>query len=237
MRGALIEYGSDFMGPIPNVVIFQFNPETLTRTVQIPPRPVTGTSRETTQAGEPSIEKISLTAKFSAADEFGSNKVLARTFGVGTRLAALEKMVRPSNDLLGAIGAALGAIGGAAGAAAGSLAGSLGGAAGGGARQVIPREKYPRILFIWGLYRLLPVVLESMSITEQQYDFILNPVQAEVALSMSVNAIDTCSDDKIAKGAMTYSNMAKDAQAMANLANTAEQVSGLAKDLVQIIPF
>ncbi len=233
MRGALIEYGSDFMGPIPNVVIFQFNPETLTRTVQIPPRPVTGTSRETTQAGEPSIEKISLTAKFSAADEFGSNKVLARTFGVGTRLAALEKMVYPSNDLLGAIGAALGPAGGAAGAAAGAL----GGAVGSGARQVIPREKYPRILFVWGLYRLLPVVLESMSITEQQYDFLLNPVQAEVALSMSVNTIDTCSDDKVAKGAMTYSNMAKDAQAMANLANTAEQVLGLAKDMVQIIPF
>ena len=38
MRGALIEYGSDFMGPIPNVVIFQFNPETLTRSLQIPPR-------------------------------------------------------------------------------------------------------------------------------------------------------------------------------------------------------
>jgi hypothetical protein len=34
LRGALIEYGSDFMGPIPNVVIFQFNPETLTRTVR-----------------------------------------------------------------------------------------------------------------------------------------------------------------------------------------------------------
>lgn len=213
MRGALIEYGSDFMGPIPNVVIFQFNPETLTRTVQIPPRPTSGASRETTQAGEPAVEKISLTAKFSAADEMGENKALARLFGVGTRLAALEKMVYPSNDLLAAIGAALG----------------LGGDSGGD-RQVIPREKLPRILFIWGVYRVLPVVLESMSITEQQYDFLLNPVQAEVSLSMSVNAMDMCSDDAVAKGAMTYSNMAKDAQAMANLANTVEQI-------VELIPF
>ena len=54
MRGALIEYGSDFMGPIPNVVIFQFNPETLTRTVQIPSRPTSGTARESTQAGDTS---------------------------------------------------------------------------------------------------------------------------------------------------------------------------------------
>lgn len=214
MRGALIEYGSSFMGPIPNVVIFQFNPETLTRTVQIPPRPTSGTARETTQAGEPSIEKITLTAKFSAADEMGDNKVLARLFGIGTRLAALEKMVHPSNDLLAAIGAALG----------------IGGGGDSDPRQVMPRQKFPRILFIWGPFRILPVVLESMSITEQQYDFLLNPVQAEVSISMSVNAVDICSDDTVGKGALKYSNMAKDAQAMANLANTAEQI-------VELIPF
>lgn len=217
MRGALIEYGSDFMGPIPNVVIFQFNPETLTRTVQIPSRPASATARETTQAGEPSIEKITLKASFSAADEFGENKALARLFGVGTRLAALEKMVYPSNDLLAAIGEALG-----------GAAGSLGG--GGAPRQPIPREQYPRILFIWGLYRVLPVIIESMSITEQQYDFLLNPVQAEVSITLAVNANDLCSDDAVAKGAMLYTNMAKDAQAVANLANTAEQI-------VELIPF
>ena len=217
MRGALIEYGSDFMGPIPNVVIFQFNPETLTRTVQIPSRPTSGTARETTQAGEPATEKITLKASFSAADEFGENKALARLFGVGARLAALEKMVYPSNDLLGAIGAA---IGGALGIGGGNS----------DPRQPMPREKYPRILFIWGIYRVLPVVLESMSITEQQYDFLLNPVQAQVSITMAVNANDKCSDDDVAKGALTYSNMAKDAQAMANLANTAEQI-------VELIPF
>jgi len=216
LRGALIEYGSDFMGPIPNVVIFQFNPETLTRTVQIPSRPTSGTQRETTQAGEASVEKITLKASFSAADEFGDNKALARLFGVGTRLAALEKMVYPSNDLLAAIGKALG-IG----------SNPLGGS---DPRQPIPREKFPRILFIWGVYRVLPVVLESMSITEQQYDFLLNPVQAEVSITLAVNANDKCSDDEVAKGAMLYSNMAKDAQAMANLANTASQI-------IELIPF
>jgi len=125
--------------------------------------------------------------------------------------------VYPSNDLLAAIGAALGS-------ATSALPG------GGDPRQPIPREKYPRILFIWGVYRVLPVVLESMSITEQQYDFLLNPVQAEVSITMAVNANDKCSDDVVAKGAMTYSSMAKDAQAMANLANTAEQI-------VELIPF
>ena len=58
----------------------------------------------------------------------------------------------------------------------------------------------------------------------------LNPIQAEVSITMAVNAVDKCSDDEIGKGAHTYSNMAKDAQAMANLVNTAEQI-------VELIPF
>jgi len=217
----MIEYGSGFMGPIPNVVIFQFNPETLTRTIQIPPRPSGGTARETTQAGEPSVERISLKAQFSAADGMGTGNVLARTMGVGPRLAALEKMVHPASKLSGLIGAALDAIGNALG---------LGGGSGAEPRQIIPREKYPRILFIWGPFRVLPVVIESMSITELQYDFLLNPIQADVQIGLAVNVIDTCSDDTVGKGALEYSNLAKDAQAMLNLANTIEQIA-------ELIPF
>lgn len=220
IKGALVEYGSDFLGPLPNVILFQFNPETLTRSIQIPPRPNVGAARETTQAGEPSIEKITLKAEFSAADGLNTNNVLARTMGVGPRLAALEKMVHPSSILGGAVGAALKAVGGALG---------IGGSKGKG-RLLIPRENYPRILFIWGPFRVLPVIIESMSITEQQYDFLLNPVRAEVNIGLAVNEIDICSDDRIAKGALKYSSAAKEAQAIANLANTIDQV-------VDLVPF
>jgi hypothetical protein len=218
MKGAMIEYGSDFLGPLPNVVIFQFNPESLTRVIQIPPRPTGGAARETTQAGEPTIEKITLKAQFSAADGLASGNVLARTMGVGPRLAALEKMVNPASKLSGLIGAAIDAIGDALG---------LGG---GEPRQAIPRENYPRILFIWGPFRVLPVSIESMSITELHYDFLLNPIQADVSMGLAVNAIDICSNDTVGKGALEYSNMAKDAQAMLNLANTIEQIA-------ELIPF
>lgn len=215
IKGAMIEYGSDFLGPLPNVVIFQFNPESLTRTIQIPPRPSGGAARETSQAGEPSIEKISFKAQFSAADGMGTGNLLARTMGVGPRLAALEKMVHPAGPISGLIGAAIDAIGSA-----------LGGG-GGDARQPIPRESYPRILFIWGPFRILPVVIESMAITELQYDFLLSPIQADVQLSLAVNQIDNCSDDVVGKGALEYSNLAKEAQAILNLANTIEQVTEL----------
>ena len=106
---------TDLIGPIPNVVIFQFNPESLSRTLQIPPRPTGATQRETTQAGEKTFEKITFKAHFSAANMLDEDKVLARLFGIGPQLAALEKMVLPSAKLAGLIGAAIDAIGDALG--------------------------------------------------------------------------------------------------------------------------
>lgn len=214
-RGALIEYASDFFGPLPNVVIFQFNPDTLTRNIQIPERPTGATSRETSQAGEIPVERITLAAHFSAADSLDTGNSIAREFGIGTQLAALEKMVYPSNFIGELLGEALDAIGDAIGLGGNDDCPS----------QPIPREQYPRILFIWGKTRILPVLIESMSITEQQYDSSLNPIQAEVALTL---AIASNPEDKVGKGALKYSNIAKEAQAIINLANTVE----LAIDLI-----
>ena len=214
LRGALIEYGTDLIGPIPNVVIFQFNPESLSRALQVPARPTGATQRETTQAGEKTFEKITFQAHFSAANMLDEDKALARLFGIGPQLAALEKMVQPSAKIAGLIGAAIDAI-------AGALAPPDAPA------QPIPREKYPRILFIWGPTRVLPVTIDSMTIVEQEYDFILNPVRAQVDITLSVIAVDLGSDDVIARGALEYSMLAKEAMAIANLANTAEQVVDL----------
>ncbi len=218
LRGALIEYGAGLIGPIPNVVIFQFNPESLSRALQIPPRPTGATQRETTQAGEKTFEKISFKAHFSAANMLDEDKALAKLFGIGPQLCALEKMVLPSSKIAGLIGAAIDAIGDA-----------LGGGGDDAPAQPIPREKYPRILFIWGLTRVLPVTIDSMSISELDYDSILNPLRAEVDITLSVIAIDQCSDDVLGKGALEYSTIAKEAQAIANFANTAEQI-------VELIP-
>jgi hypothetical protein len=219
LRGALIEYGTDLIGPIPNVVIFQFNPESLTRSLQIPQRPTGATQRETTQAGERTFERISFKAHFSAANMLDEDKALAKMFGIGPQLSALEKMVLPSSKIAGLIGAALDAVGDALGLGGGDDAPA----------QPIPREKYPRILFIWGLTRVLPVTIDSMTIAELEYDALLNPLRAEVDLQLSVIAIDECSDDVLGKGALEYTTIAKEAQAIANLANTAEQI-------VELIP-
>ncbi len=217
LRGALIEYGVSLIGPIPNVVIFQFNPESLSRSLQIPQRPSGATQRETTQAGEKTFERISFKAHFTAADMLDEGKFLATTFGIGPQLAALEKMARPAgkDSLLGAVLDAVGSL--------------LGGASKDPPAQPIPRETYPRILFIWGPTRVLPVTIDSMAISEVEYDALLNPLRAEVDIGLSVIDIDECSDDALGRGALKYSSIAKDALAVANLANTAEQI-------VELIP-
>jgi hypothetical protein len=215
LKGALIEYGSDFLGPLPNVVVFQFNPEQVTRTIEVPERPSGSGSRETSQAGEVPIERLELTAKFSAADMLAANNPLARATGIASYLAALELMANAKAASGGLLGAAIDAVG------------ALLGGGGGDATQPIPREAYPRLIFIWGLTRVLPVMVTSMTITETLFDFLLNPIEAEVQIGLTVIRPDACAKDLIAEGASIYSATAKEALAAANLANVAGEIADL----------
>jgi hypothetical protein len=217
LRGALVEYGSNFLGPLPNVVVFQFNPEQISRTINIPARRESSTAggprtQERRQATAAPTESFNITAHFSAADDLGKGGAAAaipRLFGVAPQLAALEKMVYPSNIIGGALGQAIDAIGDALGDGNSE------------ATRSSPREQLPRIL---------PVEVKSLSITEQKYDFLLNPVQAQVQIGMDVLSDLTRSGDDIGEGALAYTQTVKEAQAALNLAKAVE----LALD---IIPF
>lgn len=223
LRGALVEYSGDFLGPIPNLVVFQFNPEELARTINIPAPPSESSGTPEADAGTtaaPPTESFTLTAKFSAADDLGKGgavSAIPRVFGIGPQIAALEKMVYPAGPLSGLLGQAIDAITGAA-------------ASDEPADRSIPRQSLPRILFIWGYTRVLPVRIKSMTITEQKFDAFLNPVQVEIQIGLEVLSLASSSTDKIGYGALTYSRGAKDAQAILNLAKAVE----LAAD---IIPF
>lgn len=225
LKGALIEYGSDFLGPLPNVVLFQFNPERVTRTIEIPERPTGSSSRETSQAGDTPVERYDLTAQFSAADLLAERNVLAEAAGIGPYLAALEMMARPSSTLSSLVGEAIDAIGDALGSGDDSVT------------QAIPREQYPRLLFIWGPTRVLPVIIDSMSITETQHDRLLNPIEAEVTLGLTVVSPDPCADDAIAQGAFDYSMIVKEALAASNLANTVAQATEMVGGVIEEIAF
>lgn len=220
LRGALVEYSGQFLGPIPNIVIFQFNPESITRTLRIPESASTDNSvanrprRETHAAEAPPTEEFSITAQFSAHDDLGAGgavSVVPHIFGVGPQLAALEKMVYPPATPGGLIGAAVDAI-----------AGALGGGGASAPTRPVPRTPVPRILFIWGLGKVLPVRIRSLTITEKQYDFILNPIEAEVQIGLAVAPEPPTASDPIGHGAFVYSRLIKDTQATLNLAKVIE---------------
>jgi hypothetical protein len=228
LRGALVEYGTDVLGPLPNIVVFQFNPERIVRTINLPSTSRgtdperTARRREHGQLAAPPVETFDITAHFSAADDFGKGgavSAIPRVFGIGPQLAALEKMAYPTAGLIsGLIGAAIDAVGDALG---------LGG--GDGPTRPVPRQPAPRILFIWGPSRVVPVKIRSMVITEQKYDPLLNPVQAEVQIGLEIpNAAPA--GDPIGQGAMTYTATVKDAQSLLNLAKAVELA-------IDIIPF
>ncbi len=228
LRGALVEYGSNVLGPIPNIVVFQFNPESISRTLNMaqPTAPAAETARqtETHQVSAPPTESFTITAHFSAADDLGKGgavSAIPRLFGIGPQLAALEKMVYPEGGIIsGAIGAAIDAVGDALGLGGDDEAPS----------RPIPREQGPRILFIWGPSRVLPVEIKSMTINEQKFDSFLNPVQAEVSIGLGIASFPDNTDDTIGRGALTYTQTVKEAQALLNLAKAVELA-------IDVIPF
>jgi hypothetical protein len=213
LKGALIEYASDFLGPLPNVVVFQFNPEQISRTLHVPERPTGASSREPTQAGDVPVEHIELTLRLSADDD--ALPPFVRTVGILPPLAALEKMVRPAGPIFSAV-AALDAVASAVGGASAAPT------------QPIPRQQYPRILFVWGTSRILPVEFTSMQITETQYDALLNPITAEVQIGMNVIIPDDTTD-AVASGASKYSEGALEVLAALNLGYALPQAINLVK--------
>lgn len=225
IRGALIEYSGQFLGPIPNVIVFQFNPEQLSRTIQIPQGgPAADLDRaqraqtERSLAASPPTEAFTVKIELSAAEDLGTPgpfEGATRLFGVGPQIAALEKMVYPAGG--GLLAAAIDAIGDA-------LSGG-----GGQAEKSIPPEVLPKLLFIWGPSRVLPVKVTSMRVTEQEYDHLLNPTKAEVDLGLEVSSVPD-KDDLIAIGALTYTRTVKDVQVVASMAR------GIAS-LPAVVPF
>jgi hypothetical protein len=159
VRGALISY--EPAGIIPQVVIFQYNPETLTRTLKA--QRSGENSREMRLTGPP-VEDITLKIEIDAADQLekpGENPSTV-LLGINPQLAALEMMLYPKSTTV---------IANIALAQAGAI-------------EVASDE--PFTLFVWGPSRVLPVRITSFSITEQQYDTILNPIAAEVSLTLEV---------------------------------------------------
>ncbi|MCU0984256.1 MAG: hypothetical protein MUC89_04860 [Acetobacteraceae bacterium] len=160
-KGALVAYA--FPDLVPSLVVFQYNPETLTRSLT--PRTAEGAvgRGDALRADGPPEETISLTVEIDAADQLERGDGLATSHGLHPALAMLEGLLYPPFPLVVA-NQALALAGGA----------------------FIGGEPVPLALFVWGAKRVLPVRVQSISITEQAFDPSLNPILVRAELSMRV---------------------------------------------------
>jgi hypothetical protein len=227
LRGALISFTETFPLPIPNLILFQYNPEKLTHGWT----PAAAGSGNRNQLGhalaitsEPSETfgfSLYMDATDSIADDGAIGEALGTVSGVATRIAALEMLLFPTaprgGGLVGSISAAL---------------------SGGGSSEVrsVPQQYLPTVLFVWGPGRILPVRVSALSITETLYHpLLLVPTHAEAQVTLEVLKSEQLAHlnrvggplGALAKGAHSYTKTVREALAIANLGNAVGSVTGM----------
>ena len=155
---------------VQRVIALQYNPDTLTRSLQIQAAGEGGGGgggdrSEALRIKGPPVETLKLDAEIDATDqlEFPEQNRNTIQLGIQPQLAALEVTVYPPSARLQANNSL---------AQAGTL-------------EITPVEA-PLMLFVWSKRRILPVRLTEFSITEEAFDPNLNPIRAKVSLGMRV---------------------------------------------------
>jgi hypothetical protein len=155
-------------GRVLRIVQLQYNPDTLTRSLQI--KGVGGESSDHTEAMRlkgPPVETIKVEAEIDATDGMAAGDSAATSIGLHAQLALLETLVYPTSASLRDNNDE---------ARAGSI-------------EIAPMES-PLVLFIWSKTRVLPVRITECSITEESFDAALNPIRAKVSFSFRVLTVD-----------------------------------------------
>jgi hypothetical protein len=161
LKGAII--GLDKANPLASVIVFQYNPDTMTRRLEARAAAEGGDRSEALHLIGPPKETITLSVEIDATDQLERAEPLTVVAGVSPTLSALEVLLYPkSADVLANFAL--------------SAAGML---------SIRPTEA-PLTLFVWGPNRVLPVRITSFTITEEAFDTVLNPTRAKVDLTLQV---------------------------------------------------
>jgi hypothetical protein len=230
LKGALISFMPTFIGALPNVVIFQINPETITH-AWTSPAPATTAPKAGADplavSGYPG-ETFAFTLMMDANDEIADGDInpvgaaIASVSGLYSRLAAIEMLQYPATSsgpsLVGSVSAAIGAASASAG--------------GSSTPQNVPRLQVPTVLFVWGPERIVPVRVTQLSVSEKLFDGLLNPSHAEAQLTLKVLTLDDVVNvpepmKTIATAAYTYTQGLRQVFALANLGDSAATILGM----------
>lgn len=155
-------------GAVLRVIALQYNPDTLTRSLQSQAAELgDGNRSEALRLNGPAIETIRLEAELDATDQLEVRADTAAEVGLHPQIAALEALVYPTSEQLLEIDALANA----------------------GVLQILPAEA-PLALFVWSRNRIAPVRVTELSIVEEAFDPALNPIRAKVSLALRVLTVD-----------------------------------------------
>jgi hypothetical protein len=167
LKGGIVLLDPDTGVPV-QIVVLQYNPDTLSRTLQlqgIGPEP--GDRLEALRLKSPPLETIKLEAEIDATDQMELNDTTVAQLGIYPQLAALEVMVYPTSAQLR----------------------DNNSQSNSGVLEIAPMEA-PLSLFVWSQVRVLPVRLTEFNITEEAFDPNLNPIRAKISLGMRVLTVN-----------------------------------------------
>ena len=146
-----------------SVIVFQYNPETLTRTLKARGATGEGAKSEPSRVTGPPEETIKLDVEIDATDQLEKGDGITTALGIAPQLAALEMLVYPKSVQVVLNTALL---------ASGTI-------------EVLPSVASFTLL-VWGVKRILPVRVAEFGITEEAHDAGLNPLRAKVSLGLQV---------------------------------------------------
>ena len=161
IKGAII--GIDLLNPLASVIVFQYNPDTMTRTLRGQGSSDGGARSEAMRLKGAPIETIKLDVEIDATDQLEKAHGIATTLGIYPQLSALEMLLYPKSAFV----------------IANTVAMAL------GTLEILPPVG-PFTLLVWGLKRVLPVRLTDFTITEEAFDVGLNPIRAKASLGLRV---------------------------------------------------
>jgi len=207
MKGALVVFQTP--APVPtDIIVFQFNSETLTRRIA-PPRdnqpntvPATRGANGNAHQTRAPTESLTVSIDLDAADQLADGNPIAGAVGLHPALAQLELLMYPPSSLL-LLNKGL------------ALAGVA----------VVAPTFTPLVLFVWGTTRILPVHVTSLQITEQQFDSHLNPITARAELGLTVLGEDDLAQPF--KTLATVLHVAKEGLARVGTVESAANITAL----------
>ncbi|HEV2956318.1 MAG TPA: hypothetical protein VGX95_09375 [Xanthobacteraceae bacterium] len=238
-HGALIELIPGLIPsmPVPNMITFQFNPENVTHTwAQQTEEAVAGKKQNPLAVKGDPKESFSFKLEMDSDDTQAHANAVAAGFasasGLYPRLSALERLLYPvptkkelaARKLVGTVTALMNA---ALGAPFGTV---FGAALKTKLVADVPTFQVPTVLFVWGLYCILPVRVTEFKVTKSHFDLFLNPVHAEADITLDVLTEDDLKASdvagaELATGAYAFTDLYRKLFAAENVANIVDDGS------------